>query len=427
MDFSVETTSDMVLPETHEMEPQVMEPFLATTQDTSTFSQDLMSLPLDNISYPSFLNNSWSWPHASIQPRIGDASQAPWSSWTTLTPDSSLSWSPEDIPSCSFSPSFTISSLRSPSLRRALEPLLSETSIFRHSTNQILESVRAYPLMMLRRETFPPFIHPHWFSEGSPALPEALGHCMSIAHMFAWRNEETRPFLWSAVEAEVKRLVLKRKEMGLDELLSAVQALQIYMIMRYVDGVREQKDLNARLVLSYQVSPRPKPDRPGSSRVVAEALVDTSQVMCKQFKHECFFKLSQAFCEVDDFTHRPTWEEWVFAESRRRTVCLFYVVCRCISFDTDQCQPVEIFKMLPLPATRLLWEAKSRAEWEAEYTAYCSGQGAPMMQRIDTMAVLVDFYTRRDEDPGIRAMLDYWNSTSDGLSSLINLAAMEGG
>lgn len=110
-----------------------------------------------------------------------------------------------------------------------------------------------------------------------------------------------------------------------------------------------------------------------------------------------------------------------------RTVCLFYVVCRCISFDTDQCQPVEIFKMLPLPATRLLWEAKSRAEWEAEYTAYCSGQGAPMMQRIDTMAVLVDFYTRRDEDPGIRAMLDYWNSTSDGLSSLINLAAMEGG
>jgi hypothetical protein len=41
--------------------------------------------------------------------------------------------------------------------------------------------------------------------------------------------------------------------MSPEELLSAVQALQIYMIMRYVDGVREPKDLNAMLVLSYQV------------------------------------------------------------------------------------------------------------------------------------------------------------------------------
>jgi hypothetical protein len=103
------------------------------------------------------------------------------------------------------------------------------------------------------------------------------------------------------------------------------------------------------------------------------------------------------------------------------------VICRCISFDTEQCQAFDIFQTLPLPATRLLWEAKTRAEWEAEYTAHCLGHGAPMMQRINTMPMLVDFYGKRNEDPGIRAMLDYWNSTSDGLCSLINLAAMEGG
>lgn len=83
--------------------------------------------------------------------------------------------------------------------------------------------------------------------------------------------------------------------------------------------------------------------------------------------------------------------------------------------------------MLPLPSTKYLWEAKTRAEWESEYAACCAGQGAPMMQRIDTMTTLVDFHTRRDEDPDMRTMLDYWNSTTDGLSSLLNLAAMVGG
>lgn len=200
MDFRAENGSDMILPGTDDMDAQVMNNLLSS-QDNNTFSDDLMSLPFDNISGSSFLHDTWSWPHASIQPRIGDTAQAPWSSWTTLTPDTSPPWSPE--------PALTLPRQRIAALKQALQPLPSEIAVFRHNTHQILESVRAYPLMMLRRETFPPFIHPHWFNGGSPALPEALGHCMSIAHMFAWRNEETRPFLWKAVEGEVRRLVKK--------------------------------------------------------------------------------------------------------------------------------------------------------------------------------------------------------------------------
>jgi hypothetical protein len=208
MDFPAKDGPDMVLPGTDDMNTQVMNQFLSF-QDDSTFSQDLMSLPFGNISGSHFLDDTWSWPHASIQPRIGDPAQAPWSSWTTITPDTTLSWSPNNPPSCPLSPAFTLSPQRIPSLKQALQPLPSEVAVFRHNTHQILESVRAYPLMMLRRETFPPFIHAYWFDEGAGALPEALGHCMSMAHMFAWRNEETRPFLWRAVEGEVRRLVLK--------------------------------------------------------------------------------------------------------------------------------------------------------------------------------------------------------------------------
>jgi hypothetical protein len=116
-----------------------------------------------------------------------------------------------------------------------------------------------------------------------------------------------------------------------------------------------------------------------------------------------------------------------FSNPFSRTAGLFYVVCRCISFDTEECDAFEIFKMLPLPSPKPPWEAKTRAQWEAEYTACCCSQGVPMMQRVDTMTMLVDAHRRKDEDPGMRARLDYWNSTTDGLSSLLNLAAMVGG
>lgn len=65
------------------------------------------------------------------------------------------------------------------------------------------QAISAFPQMMLRRQTFPPFIHAHWHL---PSLPETLANCMSIAQLFATRTTETRPFLWRTIGIEVKRL-----------------------------------------------------------------------------------------------------------------------------------------------------------------------------------------------------------------------------
>jgi hypothetical protein len=64
-------------------------------------------------------------------------------------------------------------------------------------------AISAFPQMMLRRQTFPPFIHAQWHL---PSLPETLANCMSIAQIFATRTSETRPFLWRMIGAEVQRL-----------------------------------------------------------------------------------------------------------------------------------------------------------------------------------------------------------------------------
>jgi hypothetical protein len=68
-----------------------------------------------------------------------------------------------------------------------------------------------YPAMMLRPETFPPFLHPTTFSESRDrCIPsEALVNCMSIAQMFVNRTKETKKFLWGTVKMEQERMWLE--------------------------------------------------------------------------------------------------------------------------------------------------------------------------------------------------------------------------
>jgi hypothetical protein len=79
-----------------------------------------------------------------------------------------------------------------------------------HNADLIIQAIRAFPTMMLRKETFPWFIHPHThllFKSKSGALPEALSNCMSIAQLFASRTPETEKFLWRAIRAEYHSFV----------------------------------------------------------------------------------------------------------------------------------------------------------------------------------------------------------------------------
>jgi hypothetical protein len=77
-----------------------------------------------------------------------------------------------------------------------------------HSANFVIQSLRSFPTMMLRKETFPWFIHTQSQLLSKPAkavLPEALSTCMSIAQIFAARTSETKPFLWGTIRAEYRR------------------------------------------------------------------------------------------------------------------------------------------------------------------------------------------------------------------------------
>ena len=73
--------------------------------------------------------------------------------------------------------------------------------IQRHAANLIVESLCAVPFQMLRKSTFPSFIHPHWHQQ---RLPEPLAVCMEISKIFATRNAELRAFLWRSINSELE-------------------------------------------------------------------------------------------------------------------------------------------------------------------------------------------------------------------------------
>lgn len=75
-----------------------------------------------------------------------------------------------------------------------------------------MQMLRAFPQMMLQRETFPPFIHGQWYMPSNAQalpLPEPLVNCIGISQVFASQNPESKPFLWRAVKGEQRSFIEK--------------------------------------------------------------------------------------------------------------------------------------------------------------------------------------------------------------------------
>ncbi len=84
-----------------------------------------------------------------------------------------------------------------------------ERPVAHHNASLLIQSLRAFPEMMLQRETFPWFIHQQsqilTNNSTSAPLPQALSDCMSIAQMFTLRTSETTPFFWRTIKSQYRR------------------------------------------------------------------------------------------------------------------------------------------------------------------------------------------------------------------------------
>lgn len=115
---------------------------------------------------------------------------------------------------------------------RALQHLPIRNPATQHSATLALNTIKSFPEMMLRRQTFPPFVHPLWHLN---TLPPVLENCTSIAQLFVARTSTNRDFVWKCIENEERTI---RKELVTSskyDMLYATQAIQMYLIMAVID------------------------------------------------------------------------------------------------------------------------------------------------------------------------------------------------
>lgn len=75
------------------------------------------------------------------------------------------------------------------------------------TVNLILRTLKSYPLMMLRPDNLPPFIHPSLVSFDEEATSmEPLNNCMSLLHMISSGVPGSRKLFWKNVRLECERL-----------------------------------------------------------------------------------------------------------------------------------------------------------------------------------------------------------------------------
>ncbi|KAI1070404.1 hypothetical protein LB507_010310 [Fusarium sp. FIESC RH6] len=221
--------------------------------------------------------------------------------------------------------------MQSLSAKGDLTRVSTRLSSLQYASRVIMQMLYAFPQMMLRRQTFPPFIHPHWHQKH---LPETLGNCMSIARLFAARTAETESFLWKMISAEEERFRDKLYTCSPYQVHLCLQAMIVYMIMAMGDN----KDCVSRLFETTELIGSRFLDLEGSYSTTESSIV---------------------------------WEDWIFAESRRRMSCLWLIISCVITIENGHSgSGCHALHDLPLPSSKMLWEAKTLEEWQTEKAFY---------------------------------------------------------
>ncbi|KAJ6037719.1 hypothetical protein N7444_010424 [Penicillium canescens] len=155
------------------------------------------------------------------------------------------------------------------------------------------------------------------------------------AHLLAaysTKTSETEDLIFRILESKTTSLVEQDHHTGaLSQLLAAVHALALFQIIQLFDGDIRQRSL-------------------------AEQHMDTLRIWTFQLQ-----------IRAEELTPALTWQEWILAESTRRTIIFVMMIEGLyLTLKTGCCPNVKAMSILPFTSDVTLWDLSESASWLAE-------------------------------------------------------------
>jgi hypothetical protein len=214
-----------------------------------------------------------------------------------------------------------------------------------------VKRIKSYP-SLLARQAQTPFIHSSLYRDTLPrVMQDVLGACA----LYGQKRETNQPLVFGVISAAADRLLNDYSPVGLAawEQLAAVQALVLYQIIRLFDGdIRQRAD--------------------------AERAIPTLQDWTRQLQGR-IHRIGDPSLSADSIGRTPpatslamdSWQNWVFAESLRRTVIVSYTLQGLYSFLKNGWQgEYHEFRKLSFYAQKALWIAPSEYYWQSALKEY---------------------------------------------------------
>lgn len=202
----------------------------------------------------------------------------------------------------------------------------------------IFRTLKSYAAMAVRGRRIPPFIHHSQISAQPAGSP--LTTCLNLIRICENSLPGSEATAMMVIRREMHNIMESYESYDDLSLLAAFQAYLIYCLVLFF---RLNHETNADL-------------RSAMMNIQTLANLSSRQGLV---------------CGTDQNRTRPRWEEWIVAETKRRTLYLIYLFDSVLSAQED----VPTFLAtelhgLPCASSKSLWQAQSRSNWEGEYNIH---------------------------------------------------------
>jgi hypothetical protein len=124
--------------------------------------------------------------------------------------------------------------------------------------------------------------------------------------------------------------------------------------------------------------------------------------------------LSGLLCTAEATHSRPSWESWIVASAKRRSLYAMYLFDNVFNALANVPTYIaEELANLPVPASKALWEATERENWEREYDRHLAAwEGGEL--RISEL-----WFAPEKDSPERRDRVDRWVESVDEFGMML--------